>query len=35
VKKWDKENASTAEGEVYPKGAFAYVSFSKKRMIDM
>jgi hypothetical protein len=35
VKKWDKEAASTAGGEVYPKGAFAYVLFSKKRLMDM
>jgi hypothetical protein len=35
VKKWDKETASTAEGEVYPKGAFARVSFSKKMWMDM
>jgi hypothetical protein len=35
VKKWDKEDGSTAEGEVYPKGAFARVSFSKKQWMDM
>jgi hypothetical protein len=35
VKKWDKETASTAEGEVYPKDAFTRVSFSKKMLMDM